>query len=168
MDDGPRQSVFRADLGESDVGSLFGRGIIHPIDDARSTNPPSNPELLDALARRFVESGYDLKDLIRRICNSYAYGLSSKPNESNADDTQTFARFYPRRLPAEVLLDAFSQVLDVPTQFPGGPGAFPPERARSISRMKTWPRTSWMFLADRRVTRPANANGEMPPPWHRR
>ena len=106
-------------------GHFFGRGIVHPIDDARSTNPPSHPELLDALAAEFVESGYDIKHLIRTIANSYAYSLSSAPTSSNEGDRQSFARFYPRRLPAEVILDAFSQVLDVPTEFPGGVGNFP-------------------------------------------
>jgi hypothetical protein len=107
-------------------GHFFGRGIIHPIDDARTTNPPSNPQLLDELSRDFAASGYDVKHLIRVIAGSYAYRLSSIPNPSNDADTQSFARFYPRRLPAEVLLDGISQVLDVPTNFPGGPGAFPP------------------------------------------
>lgn len=101
---------------------FMGRGIIHPIDDARSTNPPSNPELLDALSADFVSSGFDIKHLIRVIANSYAYRLESLPTEGNVQDTQSFARFYPRRMPAEVLLDGFSQVLDVPTEFPG---AFP-------------------------------------------
>jgi hypothetical protein len=100
---------------------FFGRGIVHPIDDARSTNPPSNPKLLDALAQDFVASGFDVKHLIRAITNSYAYGLESVPHTGNASDTQTFARFYPRRLTAEVLLDGISQVLDVPTDFPGVP-----------------------------------------------
>ncbi|HEY2250695.1 MAG TPA: DUF1549 and DUF1553 domain-containing protein, partial [Planctomycetaceae bacterium] len=109
---------------------FFGRGIIHPIDDARSTNPPSNPELLDALARDFADSGYNVKHLIRLIANSYAYGLKSVPRSGNvgagnAGDTQAYARFYPRRLTAEVLLDGISQVLAVPTDFPGGPGKFP-------------------------------------------
>src|SRR5690606_15392412 len=93
-------------------GHFFGRGIIHPIDDARSTNPPTNPELLEALSRDFIESGYDVKHLIRVIANAKAYRLSSTPNASNEDDTQSFARFYPRRLKAEVLIDAISQVLD--------------------------------------------------------
>ncbi|MDA1018421.1 MAG: DUF1549 and DUF1553 domain-containing protein [Planctomycetota bacterium] len=106
-------------------GHFMGRGIIEPIDDARSTNPPSNPELLDALAKDFVAHGFDVQHLIRRITNSHAYGLSSIPTESNRDDTQSFARFYPRRLSAEVLLDGMSQVLAVPTVFPGGPGEFP-------------------------------------------
>lgn len=106
-------------------GHFMGRGIIHPIDDARSTNPPSNPELLNALSADFVKSGFDIKHLVRVITGSYAYGLSSLPNDTNREDRQSFARFYPRRLKAEVLLDGISQILEVPTQFPGGPGQFP-------------------------------------------
>lgn len=98
---------------------FLGRGIVHPIDDARSTNPPSNPELLEALAQDFIASGFDVKHLIRVITSSYAYGLESAPHAGNEGDTQTFARFYPRRLSAEVLLDGISQVLDVPTNFSG-------------------------------------------------
>ena len=67
-----------------------------------------------------------MKHLIRVCCNSEAYALSAEPNASNRDDHQNFARYYPRRLQAEVLLDAFSQALGVPTDFPGGPGKFPP------------------------------------------
>ena len=100
---------------------FMGRGIVHPIDDARSTNPPSNPELLDGLAQDFISSGYDLKQLIRVIANSYAHRLESAPHAGNVGDTQTFARFYPRRMPAEVLLDGISQVLDVPTNFDSVP-----------------------------------------------
>ncbi|MCC6509011.1 MAG: DUF1549 domain-containing protein, partial [Pirellulaceae bacterium] len=100
---------------------FMGRGIVHPIDDARSTNPPSNPELLDALAEEFASSGYDVKQLVRMITLSYAYRLDAVPQAGNAGDTQTFSRFYPRRMPAEVILDGFSQVLDVPTNFPGLP-----------------------------------------------
>ena len=104
---------------------FHGRGLIHPIDDARSTNPPTNPELLDYLAEDFVASGFDLKHLVRVICNAHSYRLVAAPNRWNSADSQTFARFYPRRLSAEVLLDAISQVLAVPTDFPGGPGSFP-------------------------------------------
>ncbi|MEO2009451.1 MAG: DUF1549 domain-containing protein [Pirellulaceae bacterium] len=104
---------------------FHGRGIIHPIDDARSTNPPTNPDLLDALAKDFSENGYDVKRLIRVICASYSYGLEAAPNDRNRGDHQTFARFYPRRLSAEVLLDGISQVLEVPTPFAGGGGTFP-------------------------------------------
>ena len=87
----------------------------------RLTNPPSNPELLDGMAERFVKSGYDLKGLIREICNSRVYGLSSLPNETNAKDKQSFARHYPRRMGAEVLLDAIAQVSGVATPFDGLP-----------------------------------------------
>jgi len=106
-------------------GHFFGRGIVHPIDDARSTNPPSNQALLDALAEDFMAHKYDVKHLIREICNSAAYAVGSIPNNTNGDDLQNYARFYPRRLPAEVLLDALSQVLDAPTKFRATAGEFP-------------------------------------------
>lgn len=113
-------------------GHFLGRGLVHPIDDARSSNPPSNPELLNWLTSDFVASGYDLRQLIIRIAGSRAYRLSSQPNESNRLDTQSYARFYPRRLKAEVLLDAYSQVLDVPTVFPGDRGGKFPAGTRAI------------------------------------
>ncbi len=106
-------------------GHFLGRGIIHPIDDARSTNPPSNPPLLDELAADFVAHRYDVKHLIRVICNSAAYELSSIPNDTNGEDVQNYARYYPRRLSAEVLLDSLSQVLEVPTKFRAAAGEFP-------------------------------------------
>jgi hypothetical protein len=100
---------------------FFGRGIVEPLDDMRVTNPASNPELLDALAADFVGSGYDLKRLVRTIATSRVYGLSSLPNEYNAKDKQSFARHYPKRMTAEVLLDAIAQVTAVPTPFAGFP-----------------------------------------------
>ncbi len=100
---------------------FFGRGIVEPLDDIRLTNPPSNPELLDAVADSFVKSGYDLKALVRLLATSRTYGLSSVPNESNVADRQSFARHYPRRLGAEALLDAISQVTASPTSFAGMP-----------------------------------------------
>src|SRR5262249_47036875 len=95
-------------------------------DDMRVTNPPSNPQLLDALAKDFVEHQFDLKHLIRTICTSKTYQLSSTPNEHNVRDRQNFARFYPRRLPAEVLSDAIDQVTGVPTAFGTGKGTASP------------------------------------------
>jgi hypothetical protein len=100
---------------------FFGRGITEPLDDLRQTNPPSNPELLDGLAGDFVAHGYDLKHLIRTICTSRTYGLSSVPNDYNIKDKQSFARHYPKRMGAEVLLDAVSQVTGVPSTFNGLP-----------------------------------------------
>jgi hypothetical protein len=100
---------------------FFGRGIVDPPDDMRVTNPPSNPELLDALAKEVVTHGYSLKHLVRTICKSRTYQLSAVPNATNRHDKQTYARYYPRRLSAEVLYDAVSQVTDSPTQFSGLP-----------------------------------------------
>jgi hypothetical protein len=100
---------------------FFGRGIVDPLDDMRVTNPPSNPELLDALARDLVEHKYSLKHLVQTICNSRTYQLSSTPNEYNLHDKQAFARYYPKRLGAEVLFDAVTQVTGSLTQFPGLP-----------------------------------------------
>ena len=122
---GPDNDYFADTLVNRLWAHFLGRGIIHPVDDRRDTNPPSNPELLQALSDSFVKSKYDLKQLVRLICGSYAYNLDTKINASNRQDQQTFSRFYPRRMSAEVLLDAVSQTLEVPTPFPGGPGEFP-------------------------------------------
>lgn len=100
---------------------FFGRGIVDPLDDMRVTNPPSNPELLQALADDFVKNGMSLKKLVRNIVTSRTYQLSAIPNEFNKNDKQNYTRFYPRRLGAEVLLDAVSQVTDSPTTFAGLP-----------------------------------------------
>jgi hypothetical protein len=102
---------------------------VDPEDDIRDTNPPTNPELLDALAAKFVQSGYDLKELIRTITQSTTYQLSSVPNEYNGIDQQNFSRYYPRRLPAEVLLDAIDGLTGTPTNFPDLP---PGTRAVSL------------------------------------
>jgi hypothetical protein len=100
---------------------FLGRGIVDPLDDMRVTNPPSNPELLDALAEDLVKHKYSLKHLIRTICTSAVYQLSSVPNEFNKHDKQSYARYYPKRMSAEVLFDAVSQVTDSPASFNGMP-----------------------------------------------
>lgn len=100
---------------------FFNRGIVEPEDDMRETNPPSNPELLDGLAKGFIESGFDLKNLVRTICRSRTYQLSSLPNEYNASDKQNFSRYYPRRLSAEALYDAFHSVTLTSENFGGMP-----------------------------------------------
>ena len=89
---------------------LFNRGLVDPEDDIRETNPPSHPELLNALAADFIQSGYDLKHLLRVLANSSAYQLDSAPNAHNAEDGQYFSRYYARRLSAEQLLDAVNSV----------------------------------------------------------
>lgn len=100
---------------------FFGRGIIDPLDDMRVSNPPSNPELLDALARDFLDHKYSLKHLVRTICKSRTYQLSSMPNELNKHDKQAYARYYPRRMSAEVLYDAVNLVCNSPGGFQGLP-----------------------------------------------
>ncbi len=100
---------------------FFGRALVEPEDDMRVTNPATNPELLDALANHFIESSFNLKELVRTICNSQTYQLSALPNQYNEEDKQNYSRFYPRRLTAEVLLDSIDSLTNVPTAFPGQP-----------------------------------------------
>jgi Protein of unknown function (DUF1553)/Protein of unknown function (DUF1549) len=100
---------------------FFGRGIVDPIDDLRVTNPPSNPELLDALAKSLVDNKFSLKALVKTICKSRTYSLSANPTEFNKSDKQSFARYYPKRLAAEVVFDAVCKLTDSPSQFGGLP-----------------------------------------------
>jgi hypothetical protein len=99
----------------------LGRGLVEPEDDLRSTNPPTNPQLLDLLARKLTAAKFDLKEVTRLILNSRVYQLSSEPNATNRDDEQNFSHHYIKRLPAEVLLDAVCTVTEVPEVFPGRP-----------------------------------------------
>ncbi len=96
---------------------FLGRGLVEPEDDMRITNPPSNPELLDALADMLIQSSFDMKDLIRNICTSSTYQLSSVANELNIRDSNCYSRFYPKRLSAEVLLDSIDVVTGSKSQF---------------------------------------------------
>ncbi len=97
--------------------TFFGRGLVEPVDDFRSSNPCVNGPLLDALAADFAANGYRLKHLIRTILRSRLYQLSSTPNETNLADTKNFSRAYRRRLSAEVLLDAVTDITGVPDSF---------------------------------------------------
>ncbi len=96
---------------------FFKRGLIEPEDDIRDTNPPTNPEVLAALVRHFISSGFDLRDLVRVITLSSCYQLSAIPNEHNASDVQNYSHFYPKRMQAEVMLDAIDQVTGASTSF---------------------------------------------------
>jgi hypothetical protein len=103
---------------------FFGRGIIDPVDDIRAGNPPSNPQLLDELTKDFVASGYDLKRLIRTICNSATYQRSLEAGPWNEDDTINFSHALPRRLSAEQLYDSIMQATGAPRALPGVPAGF--------------------------------------------
>jgi hypothetical protein len=95
--------------------------VVEPVDDLRSTNPPSVPALLDALAADLVRSGFDRKHLIRTVMNSRVYQSSGKKTATNAEDVRYFSRYVPRRLGAEALLDAVCDATGVPESFKGFP-----------------------------------------------
>lgn len=118
---GPENPFFAKSLVNRVWYHLMGRGIIEPVDDFRDSNPSSNDELLNALASNFSRGGYNLKELIRSILSSRAYGLSARTNELNADDTLYFSHAYTKLLPAEVLLDAITSLTGSATAFDGLP-----------------------------------------------
>ena len=99
------------------VSYLLGRGLVEPVDDLRSTNPPTNPALMDALSKHFVDSGFDLKQLIRAIMVSRLYQLDYRPTDRNHRDTRFYSRFGVKRMTAEALLDAVDQVTGSRTKF---------------------------------------------------
>ena len=100
---------------------FFGRGIIDEVDDVRVSNPASNPELLDELAKKFTEYNYDFKKLVRDICTSRTYQLSTQTNDSNISDSTNFSHATLRRVRAEILLDIISQVTETKNKFRGLP-----------------------------------------------
>ena len=100
---------------------FMGRGLVEPEDDLRVTNPPSNPELIEGMAEHFVRYGFDTKELIRLIVQSKTYQLSSNAKPRNLGDKRSYSRYYPKRLQAEVLLDAIDRVTLSPTHFSGVP-----------------------------------------------
>jgi hypothetical protein len=100
---------------------FLSRGLVEPVDDFRDTNPPTNPALLDALAKHLIDSRYDVHELIRAIAASRTYQLSTAPNATNQRDEQNYSRTVLKRLPAEVLLDAVCQTTGVGEKFAGVP-----------------------------------------------
>jgi hypothetical protein len=109
--------------------ALMGRGLVDPVDDLRSTNPPSNPQLLEALAEHFRESGYDQKALLKTIALSQTYALSSSPTETNVADRINYSRHYRHRLRAEVMLDALADITETPSNLNG---MWPEARANQV------------------------------------
>ncbi len=102
---------------------LLGRGIVEPVDDFRDSNPPANPALLDTITDYFVAHGRRLKPLAAWIMKSRTYQAAAIPDPTNRDDESNFSHAAVRLLPAEVLLDAISQVLEVPERFRRAPGS---------------------------------------------
>ena len=121
----PENPYFTRSIVNRVWANFFRIGIVNEVDDLRRSNPASNDALLSAAAQHLVDARYDLKSLMRTILQSRTYQRSSVPLDENRDEDRYFSRYYPKRLMAEVLLDAVSQVTDVPTEFthvafPGG------------------------------------------------
>jgi hypothetical protein len=117
----PENPYFARNIANLVWNHFIGRGIIEPVDDVRISNPPSNPELLDALAKQLVDYKYDLRKLVRDICTSRTYQLSTQANETNGSDDRNFSKATVRRIRAEVLLDCISQVTETQDKFNGLP-----------------------------------------------
>lgn len=120
----PDNPFFARSLTNRVWSYFFHRGIIEPVDDVRSTNPPINPMLLDALTADFVDHQFDARHLMRRIVLSQTYQRSSVPNDTNRHDEQNFSHAIPRRVPAEALLDSLVQATGVTENFGGAPAGF--------------------------------------------
>ena len=117
----PENPWFARNMANRVWAHLLGRGLVEPVDDFRATNPPSNPQLLDALARHLIEQKYDLRALMRTICASRTYQHASQTNGTNGRDEQNYSRALYKRLDAEVLLDAICQTTGIPDRFDGAP-----------------------------------------------
>ena len=117
----PENPFFARNWANRAWAHMLGRGLVEPVDDFRATNPASNAALLEALAQELIERKFDLRSLLRTIANSRVYQQSSHPNATNVRDEQNYSRFLLKRLDAEVLLDALSQVTGIPEKFEGMP-----------------------------------------------
>ena len=117
----PENPWFSKNLSNIMWAHFFGRGIVHQVDDVRVSNPAVNQQLLDELGAKFVEYKFDFKKLVRDICNSRTYQLSTKKNETNASDETNFSRSSLRRVRAEILLDVITQITETRDKFRGLP-----------------------------------------------
>jgi hypothetical protein len=117
----PENPFFATSVANRVWAHFMGVGIVEPVDDFRVSNPASNPELLEALGKKFVEYKYDFKQIVRDICNSNAYQRSTLPNETNKQDERNFSHAAARRIPAEQVLDCISQVTQKQDKFRGLP-----------------------------------------------
>ncbi len=117
----PKNPFFPRHIGNLVWAQYMGRGIVEPVDDSRISNPPSNPELMDALATKLIEYNYDLRRIVRDVCNSATYQRTTRPNDSNALDERNFAKATIRRMRAEVMLDCISQVTETKDKYKGLP-----------------------------------------------
>lgn len=117
----PENPYFSTSIANRVWAHFMGVGIVEPVDDIRVSNPPTNPELFQALGDKLAEYKFDFRQLVRDICNSQAYQRSATPNESNRSDTRNYAYATVRRIPAEMMLDCVSQVTNTKEKFRGLP-----------------------------------------------
>ena len=117
----PKNRLYSRNIVNRIWGHFLGTGIVEPVDDLRSTNPPTNPQLLDAVADDFVAHKYDLKHLMRRIMTSATYQLSSTAHPEHVNDRRFYTHYNVKRLSAEVLLDAIDHACGTHERFPGVP-----------------------------------------------
>jgi hypothetical protein len=117
----PENPYFARNIANITWAHFFGLGIVDPVDDVRVSNPPSNPELLSALAKNLTEYKFDMRRFVKDICTSMSYQRSTKVNDTNAGDKKNFSHAQVRRVRAEILLDAISQITDTPNKFQGLP-----------------------------------------------
>jgi hypothetical protein len=113
--------LFRQNLANRIWAQFFGRGIVEPVDDVRISNPPSNSQLLEDLGQHLADYDFDLRRLIRDICTSHTYQASTIPNATSRSDRTQFSHQSIRRMRADVLLDAISETLEIPTEFAMAP-----------------------------------------------
>ena len=151
----PKNPFFPRHIANLVWAQYMGRGIVEPVDDARVSNPPSNPELLEALATKLVEYKYDMRHLVRDICTSAAYQRTTRVNDSNALDDRNFAKATIRRMRSEVMLDCITQVTETKDKYKGLPlGA----RSVEIADGKT---TSYFLTTFGRADREAICSREL-------
>jgi hypothetical protein len=117
----PKNPFFARNIANIIWSHFNGVGVVEPVDDVRVSNPPSNPDLIAALATHLTEYNFDMRKFVRDVCNSQTYQRSTKVNETNAGDKRNFSHAQVRRVRAEVLLDAISQITDTPNKFQGLP-----------------------------------------------
>jgi len=120
----PENPYFARAITNRVWANFLGVGLVEKVDDLRRTNPASNEKLLSAAAHFLIEQDFNLKALMRAILQSKTYQTTSRPLPGNLEDQRFYSRFYPRRLMAEVLLDAISQVTGAPSEFPGYPAGW--------------------------------------------
>ncbi len=113
--------LFARNIANRIWGYYMGTGLVEPIDDMRATNPPSNPELLDGLAKNLVDSGFDLRQLMRSIMISRVYQLSATPRPEHNGAERLYVHYNVKRMPAEALLDAIDFACGTSERFTGVP-----------------------------------------------